>query len=65
MKNILKLGKALSKIEKKEINGGGPLEPFCGCSTNYAVVTEDGHCVFLSSAGTDCFGTVVNGRCCA
>ena len=48
MKNLLNLGKALTKKEQKKISGGCPQGFFCGCE-------KVGHlCKQFVSSGTDC-----------
>ena len=66
MKNLSKLGKALTKQEQKSVIGGGPLEPFCGCSSQY-FSGPGNSCVFPSPGGIGqdpCHGTIQNGQCC-
>ena len=55
MKNLKNLGKALSKAEQKEVNGGksGCFDLFFGQSF--------GNRCFVPRKG---FGVVVNGQCC-
>ncbi|MEO1032652.1 MAG: hypothetical protein AAFX55_14665 [Bacteroidota bacterium] len=63
MKNALKLGKALSKVELKSINGGD--SPVCGCCTSDYVQTGPSECQWTPSGGFGiCAGVIVNGECC-
>jgi len=70
-KTILKIGKAITKAEQKNINGGMGND-ICGCTNVYSNVPGEYidplECQFLPSGGFGlpflCYGMVKNGMCC-
>ena len=65
MKNLLKLGQALSKTEQKQVTGGALGRKPCPCTSNFTDL-GNGSCTYpaLFPNGFVCSGTIQNGQCC-
>ncbi|WP_428742083.1 hypothetical protein [Tenacibaculum sp.] len=64
-KSILNLGKALSKADQKQINGGDKLPNPCPCTGSYTD-HGDGSCTYPAKfpEGFVCLGEIQAGQCC-
>ncbi|MBL4604876.1 MAG: hypothetical protein JKY02_04225 [Flavobacteriaceae bacterium] len=62
-KTILNIGKALNKVEQRQVSGG--MKDPCPCSSSYDA-NSDGSCSYpaLFPEGFRCFGDIQNGLCC-
>lgn len=65
MKNVLKLGKALSKAEQKEINGGDFPRNKCVLGSSIYFTGPGDCCAYPNpeDPSITCYGTVSNGFC--